>query len=120
MQDVCKRIADYLDGDLEAAVNLPHHMMDLEYELEIEEDSDWSDQALGKRATVDDEERWRNTIATMLDQNKMPKHVCADKKFLGGKQFQRAKELLMAAMAGMVTFVCHVLAIPHRFLHSHF
>jgi hypothetical protein len=120
LQDVCKRIADYLDGDLEAAVNLPHHMMDLEYELELEEDSDWSDQALGKRATVDDEERWRNTIATMLDQDKMPKHVCADKKFLGGKQFQRAKELLMAAMAGMVTFVCHVLVIPRRFLHSHF
>ena len=103
LQDVCKRMADYLDGDLEAAVSLPHHMMDLEFELELEEDSEWMDQTLGNKATVEDEERWRNVIAAMLQKGTMPKYVCADKKFLGGKQFQRAKELLMAAMAGKET-----------------
>lgn len=100
LHDVCKRIADYLDGDLEAAVSLPHFMMDLEFELELEEDSQWSDQTLGKRASVKDEERWREIIAQMIEKGTMPTHVCADKKFLGGKQFQRAKELLMAVMAG--------------------
>lgn len=100
LHDVCKRIADYLDGDLEAAVSLPHFMMDLEFELDLEEDSQWSDQTLGKRASVKDEERWREIIAQMIEKGTRPTHVCADKKFLGGKQFQRAKELLMAVMAG--------------------
>lgn len=98
LHDVCKRIVDYLDGDLEAAISLPHHMMDLECELEQEEDAEWSDQTLGKRASVQDEEKWRNIIAKMFETDTMPQHVCADKKFLGGKQFQRAKALLMAAM----------------------
>ncbi len=111
LHDVCKRIADYLDGDLEAAVSLPHHMMDLEFELEQEEDSEWSDQTLGKRASVEDEERWRNIIAMMLEKDTMPPHVCANKKFLGGKQFQRAKALLMAAMTGIVN-ICLIMLLP--------
>jgi hypothetical protein len=96
-------MADYLDGDLEAAVSLPHHMMDLDFELEQEEDSEWKDQTLGNKVSVKDEEPWRDVIAAMLQNGTMPKYVCADKKFLGGKQFQRAKELLMAAMAGKET-----------------
>ena len=102
LQDVCKRIEDYLDGDLEAAVRLPHHLMDLESELQLEEDSEWYCQTLGKKASTEDEETWRNIIAVMFDKQTMPKHVCADKKFLGGKQFQRAKELLKAGMAGNI------------------
>lgn len=100
LQDVCQRIKDYLDGDLEAAVRLPHHLMDLDSELDLEDDSEWKDQMLGKKASTEDEEGWRNIIAGMFDKNNMPKHVYADKKFLGGKQFQRAHELLKAAMAG--------------------
>ncbi len=100
LQDVCQRIKDYLDGDLEAAARLPHHLMDLDSELDLEDDSEWKDQTLGKKASTEDEEGWRNIIAGMFDKNNMPKHVYADKKFLGGKQFQRAHELLKAAMAG--------------------
>ncbi len=111
LHDVCKRIVKYLDGDLEAALSLPHHMMDLEFELEQEEDSEWTDQTLGTRASVEDEEHWRNIIAMMLEKDTMPQHVCADKKFLGGKQFQRAKALLMAAMTGMV-YICLIVLLP--------
>ena len=100
LQDVCNRISDYLDGDLEAAAKFPELLMDLDDELGLEEDSEWSDQLLGKKATIQDEEKWRDIIQVMFDQNTMPRHVYADKKFLGGKQFQRAKEVLKAAMAG--------------------
>ena len=126
MQDVCKRISDYLDGDLEAAISLPHHLMDLEFELELEEDSEWMDQTLGKKASVKDEMRWRNIIDMMLEKDTIPKHVCADKKFLGGKQFQRAKELLMAAMAGncciiMTGYMIFPLIASHsHYCHLHF
>jgi hypothetical protein len=100
LQDVCKRIEDYLDGDLEAAVKLPHHLMDLEFELQLEEDSEWKGQTLGRNASTQDEEEWREIIDKMIENDIMPRHVNADKKFLGGKQFQRSKELLKAAMAG--------------------
>jgi hypothetical protein len=100
LQDVCTRILDYLDGDLEAAVRLPHELMDLELELEKEDDSEWSKQTLGKKASIDDEEEWRMIIEDMFEKQTMPKHVHADEKFLGGKQFQRAKQLLRAVMAG--------------------
>lgn len=100
LQDICTRITEYLDGDLEAAATLPDQLMDLESELDLEEDSEWSDQTLGKKATIEDEKKWRDIIEGMFEKKTMPVHVCADKKFLGGKQFQRAKELLMAAMSG--------------------
>ena len=100
LQDVCKRIEDYLDGDLEAAIKLPHHLMDLELELQQEEDSEWKGQTLGRNASTQDEEDWREIIDKMIENDIMPRHVNADKKFLGGKQFQRAKEVLKAAMAG--------------------
>ena len=100
LQDVCKRISDYLDGDLEAAAKFPELLMDLDDELGLEEDSEWSDQTLCKKVSIQDEEKWRDIIHSMFDEDTMPKHVYADKKFLGGKQFQRAKELLKSAMAG--------------------
>lgn len=85
LQDVCRRIEDYLDGDLEAAVKLPHHMMDLEFELQLEEDSEWKGQTLGRNASTQDEEDWREIIDKMIENDSMPRHVYADKKFLGGK-----------------------------------
>ncbi|KAL7554148.1 hypothetical protein ACHAWF_018970 [Thalassiosira exigua] len=99
LQDICNRIKDYLDGDLEAAARFPDQLMDLDEELELEEDSDWSDRTLGKMASIQEEEKWRDIIHKMFDKDTMPEHVCADKKFLGGKQFQRAVALLKAAMA---------------------
>ena len=53
---------------------------------------------LGKSASVEDEQKWRNIIDIMVDQESMPLHVRADQKLLGGKQFQRAFRLLAAAM----------------------
>lgn len=105
LQDVCKRISDYLDGDLEAAAKFPELLLDLDQELELEEDSEWSNQTLGKKASTADEEKWRDIIHVMFGEKTMPKHVQADKKFLGGKQFHRAKELLKAAMAGNEIFL---------------
>lgn len=98
LQDVCDRISDYLDGDLETAAKFPEKSMDLDDELELEEDSEWFDQVLGKSASVEDEQKWRNIIDIMVDQESMPLHVRADQKLLGGKQFQRAFRLLAAAM----------------------
>ena len=100
LQDICTRITEYLDGDLEAAATLPDQLMDLVSELELEQDSEWFNQILGKKVTIEHEKRWRKIVYNMLSEETMPVHVCAEKKFLGGKQFQRAKELLMAAMSG--------------------
>ncbi len=123
LQDVCKRITDYLNGDLEAAVRLPHHLIDLERELELEEESEWSYQTLGKKASTEDEEHWRVIIEGMFEKRTMPKHVYADKRFLGGKQFQRAKELLKASMAGKKRCLIFRLLQPlftHILLHSNY
>ena len=101
LQDVCKRVKDYLDGDLVTAAKYPEHLMDLDEELMLEEDSEWCMKTLGRNASTDDEEVWRDIMQTMIDNDKkMPEHVCADKKFLGGKQFHRAFILLKAAMTG--------------------
>mmetsp|Transcript_3279 Transcript_3279/g.8360 ORF Transcript_3279/g.8360 Transcript_3279/m.8360 type:complete len:817 (-) Transcript_3279:296-2746(-) len=99
MHDVCKRIADYLDGDLVTAAKNPEYLIDLDEELQLEEDSEWSDMKLGSSATTDEEDEWRNVIQRMFDEDTMPAHVGSDKTYLGGKQFQRAQNLLMSAMA---------------------
>lgn len=98
LDDVCKRVEDYLDGDLVTAARNPEYLIDLDEELQLEEDSEWKDMKLGSSATLDEEEGWRNIIQKMFDEKNMPPHVCADKQFLGGKQFHRAQKLLMAAM----------------------
>jgi hypothetical protein len=87
MQLACKRINEYLDGDLEA-------------ELEKEEESEWADRTLGSAATIEDEDKWRDQIATLMTRGGLPDYVYAEKKFVGGKQFQRAKELMKATMLG--------------------
>ena len=99
LEDVCNRIRNYLDGDLETASKFPEYLMDLDDELQLEEDSEWYDQTLGKNASVKEEEGWRDIIQDMIEQDMMPEHVRADQKYLGGKQFQRAFKLLIAAMA---------------------
>lgn len=47
----------------------------------------------------------------MLDEDSVPDHVYPDKKFLGGKQFQRAVQLLNATMAGEITWFKLVLDV---------
>ena len=101
LQLACKRVKDYLDGDLEAAVKFPDTLMDLDDELEREEDSEWADRVLGISATVEDEEKWRELIQRLIERDDgLPDYVYAEKKFIGGKQFQRAKELMKACMLG--------------------
>lgn len=99
LQLVCNRIKDYLDGDLEAAKRFPEALKTLDEELELEEESVWSDQRLGT-VSPEDEEEWRNIIERMIDDGTMPDHAYAQRYFLGGKQFQRATVVLKAAMAG--------------------
>lgn len=104
LQDVCNRMKNYLDGDLVTAAKSPEYLIDLDDELQLEEDSEWCLKTLGKSSTIKDEEQWREIIQTMFESdNRMPDHVGADKKFLGGKQFQRAFNLLIATMAGEIT-----------------
>ena len=101
MQRACKRVGEYLDGDLEAAVKFPESLMDLDDELDREDESEWADRTLGSAASVEDEEKWRDLIHTLIEREEgLPNYVYADKKFIGGKQFQRAKELMKAAMLG--------------------
>ncbi len=100
LHHICKRMQDYLDGDLETAAKYPDTLMDLDEELEVEEDSEWRSRKLGSNATPEDEETWRDLICELTEDEKIPKHINADKQFLGGKQFQRAAALLFATMAG--------------------
>lgn len=111
LQDVCNRLKDYLDGDLETAAKFPDLLMDLDDELGLEEESEWFDRRLGKKATFEDEEKWRDIIHMMIKEETMPGYVNADRKFLGGKQFHRATELLNAAMTGKYPFFICTLEI---------
>ena len=102
LQRACKRVGDYLDGDLEAAVKFPESLMDLDDELDKEDESEWADRTLGTVASVEDEERWRDLIQDVIEKEGLPYPywVYGEKKFIGGKQFQRAKELMKATMLG--------------------
>jgi hypothetical protein len=100
LHEVGKRVISYLDGDLETASKFPDALQDLEEELEAEEDSEWCSRRLGNNATLDEEESWRIILEQLIDDGKIPKYVYPHKKFLGGKQFQRAVHLLKVVMAG--------------------
>lgn len=100
LQDVCKGVKTFLDGNLSIAAQYPEHLSDLDDELLLELDSEWNMKTLGKKASTDDEERWREIINKMVEDDKMPDHVCADKKYIGGKQYQRAFKLFSATMDG--------------------
>jgi Dynamin family. len=100
LHEVGKRINSYLDGDLETASKFPDVLRDLEEELEEEEESEWCLRRLGTSATLEEEEEWRTLIDTLLDERKIPKYINPEKKFLGGKQFQRAVHLMKVVMAG--------------------
>lgn len=100
LEEVGKRIYAYLDGDLETAYKFPTALQDLDDELEEEEESEWSSRQLGNNATVDEEKSWREHLDELIQKEVIPNFVYPEKKFLGGKQFQRAKEVMKVAMAG--------------------
>jgi hypothetical protein len=108
LHEICKRISDYLDGDLETASKFPESLKDLDEELEDEEDSEWKSRRLGESATIEEEEQWRDQIESLVDEDMIPDYVNAKKKFLGGKQFQRAFQLMKVVMAGKfaIEYLC--------------
>lgn len=82
-----KRMIAYLDGDLECSIKFPDKLQTLEDEIIAEEDSEWSTKELNH--FTEGEEKWRESIFEEFE-NGYPKQVQAEKKFLGGKQVQRA------------------------------
>jgi hypothetical protein len=104
LHGICGRICSYLDGDLETAQQFPAFMKDLEEEIEDEENSEWKGRRLGRKVPIEEEEEWRDTIADMFDGERVHEHVQPNKKFLGGKQYQRALGLFKATMAGEQLF----------------
>jgi len=94
LHDIEKRINSYLDGDLQSSIKFPERMQTLDEEIESEEDSDWSEKELNHYTETEDE--WRAHIANLDDG--YCESVQADKKFLGGKQIQRAIEFFRSVM----------------------
>ena len=87
------RISSYLDGDLESAMKFPEKLQTLEEEIEEEEDSEWASKELNHYTEAEDQ--WRERIAHLEDY---PDEVQPEKKFLGGKQVQRAIGFFRAVM----------------------
>ncbi|KAL7552835.1 LOW QUALITY PROTEIN: hypothetical protein ACHAWF_016079 [Thalassiosira exigua] len=80
LQDICSRIRDHLDGDFNATTNFSELSMDLDDELELEENSDSTER---NKVSLQDEEKWRDSIQGMFENDRMPKHVYAESKFIG-------------------------------------
>lgn len=94
LERVQTRMLAYLDGDLETAVKFPDKLQSLDDELEDEEDSEWCTRELNHYTA--EEEKWRERISN-LDY---PTQIQADKRFLGGKQVQRAMAFFGLVMIG--------------------
>ena len=105
LQKVQERTNAYLDGDLETAIKFPNVLQDLDDELQEEEDSEWCNRFLSHHASEEGKEKWRNCLAEI----DYPKTIQAEKKFLGGKQVQRAFVVFELAMIGklQILFVLH-------------
>jgi hypothetical protein len=92
--NIQERILSYLDGDLGSSISFPEKLQTLAEEIDGEEDSNWSGRKLNFHS--DKEDRWRDQIALMGGD--YPVEIQADKKFLGGKQVQRAIEFFRVVM----------------------
>jgi hypothetical protein len=89
-----KKIKAYLKGDLESSLKVPERLQTLEEEIEDEEDDeDWVSRELNYHSEKED--IWRQRIA---DMKEFPDEIQADKKFLGGKQYQRAMGLFRTVL----------------------
>ena len=93
---VQKRVADYMDGDLESSMTFSDRLQTLEDELEAEEESEWSTKDLNHHTANEDE--WRDRIADLAGE--YPEEIQAERKFFGGKQYQRAIEFFKIVMIG--------------------
>jgi len=89
-----KRIESYLDGNLESSLKFPERLQSLDDEVEEEDESEWSNRELNHYTK--EEEDWRNRI---VDIN-FPSEIQPGKKFIGGKQVQRAFEFFRFVMIG--------------------
>jgi hypothetical protein len=87
------RILSYLDGDLELALKFPDKLQSLEEEIYEEEESDWATKELNFHSEKED--HWRDRIVKLED---IPPEISADRKFIGGKQYQRALEFFRVIM----------------------
>ncbi len=99
MECIQRRITSYLDGDLETALRYEDKMKNLHEELDDEEESEWAGRELNHFTELEDE--WRDRISNL---DEYPTQIQADKKFLGGKQVQRALELLKVVMIGKSSY----------------
>ena len=88
-----KRVISYLDGNLESARKFPNMLQTLEEEIDDEDTSDWADKKLNEHSKM--EEDWRERIDTMTGDYQ---YIQPDRKFLGGKQVQRAIEFFHEVM----------------------
>jgi hypothetical protein len=88
-----QRVLEYLNGDLESALKFPEWLMTLDDELDAEDDSDWAEKELNFYSEA--ENQWRERIVAL---EVYPPQVQAEKKFLGGKQCQRAIAFFRAVM----------------------
>jgi hypothetical protein len=93
LHEIEGRIISYLDGDLESSLKFPDKLKSLWDEIDAEEDSDWAERELNHFTEAEDE--WREYIADMKD---ISKAVQPEKKFLGGKQVQRAIAFFQCVM----------------------
>lgn len=88
------KLLDYMDGDLQSAMKFPQALQSLNDEIDEEEDSEWSTRELNYH--TENEDHWRERIAAM--NGSYPPEIQASKRFLGGKQYQRAIEFFRVVM----------------------
>jgi len=93
LHNVQERLAAYLDGDLLSSIKYSDKLQTLEEEIDDEEESFWATKELNFHSNKEDS--WRTHIANM---ECFPEEIQSDKRFLGGKQVQRAIEFFRAVM----------------------
>ena len=81
-----KKMLKYLDGDLTSSIKFPKKLQTLEQEIDQEEESEWSEKGLNHYSEAEDS--WRDKIEAF--HGEFPNEIQPNKRFLGGKQVQRA------------------------------
>ena len=81
-----KKMLKYLDGDLTSSIKFPEKLQTLDEEIDQEEESEWAEKDLNHYSEAED--TWRDKIDAF--QGEFPNEIQPNKRFLGGKQVQRA------------------------------
>jgi hypothetical protein len=97
------RILAYLDGDLELSMKFPDKLQTLDEEIEEEDDSNWSTEELNFH--TEKEDQWRDRVCKLEEY---PPEILSDKKFFGGKQYQRALEFFRVVMIDALPDPCQL------------